>query len=380
MTPRKALSDAAVALSPLPVIGDIVGGADDAVMYYSEPEQRTLGNYGMSLLGMLPFIPAAGVTRRVGEMDFDPRFAKTMAGGERKGDLERMKKLVVDVNEKPSNIPVQSIADFEGRPFVMSMSDRSDSFGDLVKVNNVDLLRPVEYHGGQKHMFENPWLWSSNPGAVTPILNAATRMKNQYGQDPLFLPTRMAPTGSDFAQMTGETMLGYAANSMSKSDKKTLNKSMKEFVPDWKGVDNPDSIMQFKQLPDKQRKAVKNMLDRDFRNMGGLTIGEARLSIADPFQLNAREGGLMNVGQFDLSKPRFRHQGVNTYAEGIPGRGIARLKEDIGAFQLLPHVVDFKGIKDPRNIKPNEARMLQTNAFTGLLDDKLIKKIMESQK
>ena len=125
------------------MIGDILGGADDAAMYYSDPESRTLGNYGMSALGLLPFIPSAGVTRRIGEMDFDPRFAKTMQGGERKGDLERMKGLVVDVAEKPSNIPVQSIADFEGRPFVMSMSDRSESFGDLMKINDVDLSRPV---------------------------------------------------------------------------------------------------------------------------------------------------------------------------------------------------------------------------------------------
>ena len=90
MTPRRALSDAAVALSPIPIVGDVVGGVDDAVMYYNDPEERTIGNYGMSLLGMLPFIPAAGVTRRIGEMDFDPRFAKTMQGGERIGDIDRM--------------------------------------------------------------------------------------------------------------------------------------------------------------------------------------------------------------------------------------------------------------------------------------------------
>lgn len=379
MTPRRALSDAAVALSPIPIVGDVVGGVDDAVMYYNDPEERTIGNYGMSLLGMLPFIPAAGVTRRIGEMDFDPRFAKTMQGGERKGDIDRMKKLVVDVAEKPSNIPVRSIVDFEGRPFVMSMSDRSESFGDLMKVNNVDLSRPVEYHGGQNHMFENPWLWSSNPSAVTAIMKSADAMKRLYKQDPLFFPTRMAPTGSDFAQMTGETMLGYAANSMPKSVKEMLNKSMKDFIPDWKGIDNPESIVQFKELPDKKRKAILNVLDRDFRDMGGLNIGEARLSIANPDQLTAREGGLMNVGQFDMSTPKFNHQGVNTYSQGIAGRGIARLKEDIGAFELLPNIVDFKGIKDPKNIKPNEARMLQTNAFTGLLDDRLIRKIMEAQ-
>lgn len=43
-----------------PAIGDLVGLALDAHMYKTQPETRTWGNYGLSALGALPFIPHAG--------------------------------------------------------------------------------------------------------------------------------------------------------------------------------------------------------------------------------------------------------------------------------------------------------------------------------
>ena len=98
------------------LLGIVVGGVDDAVMYYNDPEERTIGNYGMSLLGMLPFIPAAGVTRRIGEMDFDPRFDP------RKKEQERLKSLTTEVDEKAGKIPTKSIYDLEGKPFITTMS------------------------------------------------------------------------------------------------------------------------------------------------------------------------------------------------------------------------------------------------------------------
>lgn len=374
MTPRKALSDAAVALSPLPVIGDIVGGADDAVMYYSEPEQRTLGNYGMSLLGMLPFMPAAGVTRRIGEMDFDPRFDL------RKKEQDRLKALTTEVDEKAMNIPTKSIYDLEGKPFITTMSDRSDTGGVLEGINKVELPYKVDLHGGQDYMFRNPEVWASGKTPVNAILRRATQLKKQTGEDPLLLPWRMAPTGSDFAHMTGETMLSYASASMGKSTKKQLDKSMKDFIPDWKGVDNPESIMQFKSTSDKKRKAIKNMLDKQFRNEGGLSLGEARLAIADPRQLNAREGGLMNVGQIDTSRGLIERSGINTYPYAVGGKGVARLKEDVMVHQLLPEVAKFRNIKDVANPSQADIRSMQMKPYGGILTEGLLRALEKANK
>lgn len=57
------LNAAAIATSPVPVLGDVTGLLSDASMYYSNPEERNLANYGMSLLGILPFLPAASVAK-----------------------------------------------------------------------------------------------------------------------------------------------------------------------------------------------------------------------------------------------------------------------------------------------------------------------------
>jgi len=375
MTPRRALSDAAIALSPIPVVGDIVGGVDDAVMYYNEPQERTIGNYGMSLLGMLPFIPAAGVTRRVGEMDFDPRFDARVK------EQDRLKSLTTEVDEKPINIPTKSIYELEGKPFVTSMSDRTDTGGVLEGINNVELPHKVDFHGGQDYMFRNPnQVWASGKDPVNAILERATDLKKQTGENPLFMPWRMAPTGSDFAHMTGETMLSFASASMGKSAKKALDKAVKKFIPDWKGVDNPESIMQFKSTSDSKRKAIKNMLDVRFRNEGGLSLGEARLAIADPRQLNAREGGLMNIGQIDTSRGIIERQGLNTYPYAVGGQGIARLKEDVMVHQLLPEVAKFRKIKDVANPSPADIRSMQMKPYGGIITEGLLRALEKASK
>lgn len=52
----------ATGLAPIPVVGDIAGAAKDAHMYATDPASRTPGNFGLSAMGLLPFVPTmAGV-------------------------------------------------------------------------------------------------------------------------------------------------------------------------------------------------------------------------------------------------------------------------------------------------------------------------------
>ena len=55
--------------SPLPVVGDVAGLLGDAAMYAAKPEERTMGNAAMTLLGALPFVPSAAgqVGKKVGK-------------------------------------------------------------------------------------------------------------------------------------------------------------------------------------------------------------------------------------------------------------------------------------------------------------------------
>jgi hypothetical protein len=56
------LDKAALVTSPLPIVGDIVGGVADAVELFRNP---TLLNAGLFAAGLLPFVPSGGVTRNL---------------------------------------------------------------------------------------------------------------------------------------------------------------------------------------------------------------------------------------------------------------------------------------------------------------------------
>jgi hypothetical protein len=268
-----------------------------------------------------------------------------------------------------------SLADFEGRPFITSMADRTAAGGKLVGIDDVKFNRSVDLRGGQDYMFNNPGeVWASGQGPAKALMKYADEVKSATGQNPLYLPYRMAPTGGDFAQMTGETMLAYADAAMGKMQKKNLDKSIKKFIPDWAGVSDPASVQQFRGMPDKTRKAIKSMMDKKFRNEGGLNIGSARLAVSDPAQLAAQEGGVMNVGEIFAGNPLLRSTHP-AYPGGVPGQGIGTLAEDVNVFELLPDVVKARNIADPRNPGPADLRAMQMHPYAGVITNELLKRL-----
>jgi hypothetical protein len=310
-----------------------------------------------------------GMTMRVPGKAFDPRF------DDRAKEQERLAKLTTDVTERVTNVPQVSLTNFVGRPFITSMADRT-GVGMLNKINNVQLNRPVNMQGGQQFMFENPGMvWASAPGQVRQMLQESEIIKQVTGQNPLFLPWRMAPTGGDFASMTGESMLSYADAAMSKSGKKRLDKMIKGYIPEWSGVSSDKAAEQFRAAPDRVRKALKNAMDVEFRDAGGLSIGEARLAVADPFQLTSRDTGLLGVGEVFADRPMIAKSGHVAYPSGLPGQGLGQLKEDVNIFQLMPNVVSARGIPDPRNPRPTDVRALQMKPYAGVITDELLKRL-----
>ena len=310
-----------------------------------------------------------GMTMRVPGKAFDPRFDA------RAKEQERLSKLTTDVTERVTNVPQVSLADYAGRPFITSMADRT-GVGMLNKINDVQLNRPVNMQGGQPFMFDNPGqVWASAAGPSRQILEEAEIIKQVTGQNPLFLPWRMAPTGGDFASMTGETMLSYADAAMNKTNKKRLDKMIKGYIPEWSGVSSDKAAEQFRAAPDRVRKALKNAMDVEFRDAGGLNIGEARLAVADPFQLTSRDTGLLSVGEVFADRPLIAKSGHAAYPKGVPGRGLGQLKEDISIFELMPNVVQARGIPDPRNPRATDVRALQMKPYAGVLSDELLKRL-----
>jgi hypothetical protein len=310
------------------------------------------------------------VEKKVAEKGFDLRFDPRVK------EQERLKNLTTIVEPTSNrNIPQISLADFEGKPFITSMSDRTAAGGNLVNINGISLNRPVNLGGGQDFMFNNPMVWASGQAPTKQILNQAQTIKQITGQDPLYIPWRMAPTGGDFANMTGETMLNYADVALGKSEKSQMDKAIKNFIPDWKGVSNENAIEQYRNTPDKVRKQVKGLLDTEFRDKGGLSIGEARLSVADQKQLLSPDAGIMNVGKIFADEPMIMNSGHVSYPRGIAGEGIGRLNKEHSIFQLLPQVVEQRGIINPLQPAQTDIRALQMKPYAGILTSDILKSL-----
>ena len=140
--------------------------------------------------------------------------------------------------------------------------------------------------GGQGYMFNNEGqVWASAPAPVTKTVDNARMLKQITGKDPLFLPWRMAPTGARFCKMTGETMLQYMSNNMSKAAQKGVNTDIKTFIPNFKGIGSEEGLYQFKSLPDKKRKALKNLLDKKIEMKAGL-VRRGEIGCCRPKSIN----------------------------------------------------------------------------------------------
>ena len=313
------------------------------------------------------------------EGDYDPRYAM------RKLDPMEGKPVVEQRQVIPEN-PI-TLEQLEGRPYLTTMSDRTAAGGLLTGFGGKQLGYPVNLTGGQDFMrdfTQNPNLWASGDKVVPDMVKAARELELEFGQPPVFMPWRMAPTGSDFAGMTGKTMLSYAAGNMPTTFKRELDGVMKLYIPDWKGVDNPASGAQFDALPDKTRKLIQRKLDKDFRNKGGTTLPQARLAIADESQLKAPVGGFKNVGLIDTSQEALSGAGNPTYPSALAGDYIGTLDTDVTTFDLNPARYararypdgTFKEGpegKDFLSTKTEPRRSMEVNYYGGLLDDKLLR-------
>jgi len=363
-----------------PMVGPAARSAERAAMAagragerYAEkvvPQVMERGGMSAGLLGDL----SQGTRSQMlsGNNVFDPRFDPRKLEQER---LKNLKTTIVPIQNY--NVPEVSLANYEGYPFITSMADRTRT-GLLTDIDGVLLNRPVELQGGQPYMFENPGqVWASGRKPATDIYELAAELKSGTKKDPLFLPWVMSPSGSDFANMTGETMLAYAQSAMGKGTKNALDSRIKkQFIPDWKGIDDPASIDQFKKLSDKKRKSMKQqLLDKEFRNEGGLSIGEARLAIADPAQLMSKDASILNVGQVFPDRPMIMQSGHSSYPLGVPGQGLGVSKDKFNIFQLLKDYSNRRGVVDPTNPSRPDIRTLEMKPYGGLLTADVLKSL-----
>ena len=249
---------------------------------------------------------------------FDNRFYRA-PNNQKQSPVYRPDTELVVPNDKFSRLAFQ---DLEGYPYMSTMADRLAANRRLTGIGGKDLDIPINLTGGQGFMGFNEDLWVSGVKPIQDMQKAAQEIKDLYGVDPLLMPFRMAPSGGDFAHATGQAMLSFASKYMNKPAKKDLDKKMKSVMPDWVGIDNPDMINQFSNLPDKQRKNLMKFMDTNYRNDGGISLGQARLAVSDQDQLKGIDMGFQNVGQLDLEKGINPTGGNLVYPSSFAGRSL----------------------------------------------------------
>ena len=334
-----------------------------------------------------------GILDLIVKGDFDPRFDPRV----KEQDMLRNLEAEIIGSNQTQPMPRLALSELEGEDFVTSMTDRTRAGGDVKSINRVQLVDPIHLPGGQDFMFNNPSaVWASAEMPSRQILELARDLRSNSGKDPLYIPWRMAPTGGDFSTTTGELMLGYAAANMTKATKKALDKAMRSYrttgsmakgkrvgagrkIEGWKGIDDPSAVQAWRNAPDAVRKELMNMMDVQFRNKGGLSIGAARLINADPKQLTARDAGIQNVGRifadidiFDSAHP--------SYPFAVPGGGVGVLENASAAtvFDLLPKARfgdAQKKVKDPANPTQQEIRALQMKPYGGTITEDILRRM-----
>ena len=313
--------------------------------------------------------------------EFDPRFKQP----NRVSDAP-LSSPVVQGRETLPEQPL-TLSDLEGYPYLTTMSDRTAAGGQLVGIGDKSLAYPVNLTGGQDFMrdfTQNPNLWASGAGVVPKMVQAARELETEYGRQPVLMPWTMSPTGSDFAGMTGKTMFSYASENMPQTFKKEVDGYMKLHVPNWKGIDNPESGAQFDALPDKSRKIVQRDMDTMFRNKGGTTLPQTRVAIADPSQLTSPVGGFKNVGLIDTSVDALAGAGNPTYPSALAGEYMGTLDTNVTAFDMNPNRyararrADGSFVEDPQgkdylSTKTAPRRSMEVNYYGGLIDEPLLR-------
>ena len=67
--------------------------------------------------------------------------------------------------------------------------------------------------------------------------------------------------------------------------------------------------------------------------------------------------------------------GHPTYNTGLAGQGLGRLDRPIQAWEMMPETAKIKGVLDPKNPTRMNIRPLEMKGYSGIIDEKLLKRL-----
>ena len=119
-----------------------------------------------------------------------------------------------------------------------------------------------------------------------------------------------------------------------------------------------------------------NMIDVNFRNKGGLSIGQARLAVTEPGQADALDARIQNIGEIFTGRDIVTESGHPSYPAGVPGQGLGRTDQEVSIFELLPDArygKKQKPVQDPQRPTAREIRALTMKPYTGRITEDILR-------
>jgi hypothetical protein len=379
------INAAAAALGVIPVVGDAAGRAVQAGGKKVRSALRDIYQ------DTFPKSYKDSIITPYTDRNIDPRTFSAGSGDgmgdPRVGQVDRNLATQVDIgDQRITDVPSVSLNDYEGYPFMTTMSDRTAAGDTIRSIDGVDVN--VSRRGGQDYMLDpsSPdYVWASDESIVLKpkgdglsewsMFQFAKDMKSQSGgKDTLFMPWTMAPTGGDFSQV-GEVMLSYARNNMGADASKALNNDISKIIPNWKGVSNPDSVADFYAVSGNKRKEIINLMDKKYSSKGSLTSGQARYAMTDESQRMSRDGNLRNVGLVDSDRYPYVGSPHPAYSTAMYGQGLGKIDKQLQVYELMPQAAALGGLTDVMRPPRPSLRALEMKPYGGIITEDILRGI-----
>ena len=277
--------------------------------------------------------------------------------------------------QAPDNYPTVDLSQFLGHGYTFAESDRTMANRILAGVGNKPLNEPIQLNTGSNFIFHNPQVWTSGKSPISQIYNNAVELERQTGKPTVMFPRLIGPKGSDFSKRTGEVMMRWNVENAPASTVDRMNKMVKDQLPNWKGVDDAASMQDYYNMPTESRLQLQNKLNA-LKNDGGLSLGNARLAIANPEYINVPDQTLPSAALIDTSKPFAANKNVD-YPYGVYGEPQGLLSTPITAKDLYSPDAPLTFSRTGRQEK-NQSFFFNRQNARGIIDEPLLRRMEDA--
>ena len=280
----------------------------------------------------------------------------------RLGDIKRINEMNVEMSAPQlASFPIARAEDLIDRAYITGISDTSRS--GLERVTAVDgvpvdsLQRGGFAFGMQPENVRRGRAFASAANATTGQINRARAAQALSGRPGvLFIPHGMGGTSPDFATMSTDIAIPYAQNVLSRSDKRDLDRRIREgagtgemaAIPDWVGIDKatPEYLSS---LGGERKQVLKALDEKPAQAAGALSRGQVRAIVTEPSEFNAPFG---QVNAFYELDPRYYREnnplipGLSdhpSYARVLSGSPIGLARQGFSIFDLNPSIFGVDG-------------------------------------